>query len=50
MPRRRDGPYQRRRLHATVAGESLGSPTLKATDGATVKNLLYTFEGCFDVT
>jgi hypothetical protein len=35
---------------ATVAGESLGGPTLKATDGATVKNLLYTFEGCFDVT
>jgi hypothetical protein len=35
---------------ATVAGESLGGPTLKATDGATVKNLLHTFEGCFDVT
>jgi hypothetical protein len=35
---------------AIVAGESLGGPTLKATDGATVKNLLYTFEGCFDVT
>jgi hypothetical protein len=33
---------------ATVAGESLGGPTLKARDGREVKNLLYTFEGCFD--
>jgi len=40
-----DGCYS-----ATVAGETLGGPTLKGTDGATVKNLLYTFEGCFDVT
>jgi len=35
---------------ATVAGESLGGPTLRTADGSTVKNLLYTFEGCFDVT
>jgi hypothetical protein len=35
---------------ATVAGESLGGPTLRTDEGATVKNLLYTFEGCFDVT
>jgi hypothetical protein len=33
---------------ATVAGESLGGPTLKALDGSDVRNLLYTFEGCFD--
>jgi hypothetical protein len=33
---------------ATVAGESLGGPTLKAPDGREVRNLLYTFEGCFD--
>ena len=33
---------------ATVSGESLGGPTLKAADGTPVKNLLYTFEGCFD--
>ena len=33
---------------ATVSGETLGGPTLKATDGTYVKNLLYTFEGCFD--
>jgi len=35
---------------ATVEGESLGSPTLKAPDGHAVKNLLYAFEGCFDTT
>jgi hypothetical protein len=35
---------------ATVSGESLGGPTLKAADGRPVKNLLYTFEGCFDTT
>jgi hypothetical protein len=28
----------------------LGGPTLKASDGADVRNLLYTFEGCFDTT
>lgn len=33
---------------ATVAGESLGGPILKASDGSDVKNLLYSFEGCFD--
>ena len=35
---------------ATVAGESLGGPTLKAPDGRQVRNLLYAFEGCFDTT
>jgi hypothetical protein len=35
---------------ASVSGESLGGPTLKATDGRTVRNLLYAFEGCFDTT
>ena len=35
---------------ATVAGESLGGPTLKASDERDVRNLLYTFEGCFDTT
>jgi hypothetical protein len=28
----------------------LGGPTLKALDGSDVRNLLYTFEGCFDTT
>jgi len=35
---------------ATVSGENLGGPTLRAKDGTEVKNLLYTFEGCFDTT
>jgi hypothetical protein len=35
---------------ASVSGESLGGPTLKAADGRTVRNLLYAFEGCFDTT
>jgi hypothetical protein len=35
---------------ATVAGEGLGGPTLKASDGAEVRNLLYAFEGCFDTS
>ncbi len=35
---------------ATVSGESLGGPTLKASDGSPVRNLLYAFEGCFDTT
>jgi hypothetical protein len=36
---------------ATAAGESLGGPILKTADGAAdVRNLLYTFEGCFDTT
>ena len=33
---------------ATAEGETLGGPTLKATNGRDVRNLLYTFEGCFD--
>ena len=33
---------------ATVAGESLGGPILRASDGSDVRNLLYSFEGCFD--
>jgi len=40
-----DGCYS-----ATVSGESLGGPTLRATDGRSVRNLLYAFEGCFDTT
>ena len=35
---------------ASVSGESLGGPTLKAADGRTVRTLLYAFEGCFDTT
>lgn len=35
---------------ATAAAETLGGPTLKAADGRDVRNLLYTFEGCFDTT
>jgi hypothetical protein len=35
---------------ASVSGETLGGPTLKASDGRTVRNLLYAFEGCFDTT
>jgi hypothetical protein len=35
---------------ATIAGESLGGPTLKASDGSVVRNLLYAFDGCFDTT
>lgn len=33
---------------ATLEGDTLGGPTLEKTDGTSVKNLLYTFEGCFD--
>lgn len=40
-----DGCYM-----ATVAGENLGGPTLKASDGREVRNLLYAFDGCFDTT
>jgi hypothetical protein len=40
-----DGCYM-----ATVSGESLGGPTLRASDGREVRNLLYAFEGCFDTT
>jgi hypothetical protein len=35
---------------ATVDGAQLGGPTLKSSDGIDVRNLLYTFEGCFDTT
>ena len=35
---------------AMVDGSQLGGPTLKAADGRDVRNLLYTFEGCFDTT
>jgi hypothetical protein len=35
---------------ATASRESLGGPTLKAENGRDVRNLLYTFEGCFDTT
>jgi hypothetical protein len=35
---------------ATVEGNNLGGPTLKTADGKDVKNLLFTFEGCFDTT
>jgi hypothetical protein len=37
---------------ATVDGAEghLGGPTLKAWDGSDVRNLLYSFEGCFDTT
>ena len=35
---------------ARLNGESLGGPTLKRADGTPVRNLLYTFEGCFDRT
>lgn len=32
---------------ATAEGETLGGPTLRASDGSDVRNLLYVFEGCF---
>jgi ABC-2 type transport system permease protein len=37
---------------ATADGSEahIGGPTLTTRDGATVTNLLYTFEGCFDTT
>jgi hypothetical protein len=35
---------------ASVAGEALGGPTLKTRDGRSVRNLLYAFDGCFDIT
>jgi hypothetical protein len=38
-----DGCYS-----ATAEGERLGGPILKASNGADVRNLLYSFEGCFD--
>jgi len=35
---------------ATANGEGMGGPTLTASDGRTVRNVLYVFEGCFDTT
>ena len=35
---------------AMAAGENLGGPTLKSSDGRDVRNLLYAFDGCFDTT
>jgi len=37
---------------ATVDGAEahLGGPTLTASNGSNVRNVLYTFEGCFDTT
>ena len=35
---------------ATVNGTQIGGPTLKTLDGGDVRNLLNTFEGCFDTT
>jgi hypothetical protein len=33
-----------------AAESQLGGPTIKTADGSTVRNLLYSFEGCFDTT
>jgi hypothetical protein len=37
---------------ATIDGaeSAMGGPTIMASDGSNVRNLLYTFEGCFDTT
>jgi hypothetical protein len=35
---------------ATAEGEQFGGPTLTARSGRAVRNLLHTFEGCFDTT
>jgi hypothetical protein len=35
---------------ADGAEAHIGGPTLSIRDGATLTNLLYTFDGCFDVT
>jgi len=35
---------------AAAEGDQLGGPTLKASDGGEIRNLLYVFEGCFDPT
>jgi hypothetical protein len=37
---------------ATIEGgeATLGGPTIATSDARTVRNLLYAFEGCFDVT
>jgi hypothetical protein len=42
-----DGCY---RATADGAEAHLGGPTLTTPDGGSVRNLLYTFEGCFDPT
>ena len=33
-----------------AAESDMGGPTIMASDGRNVRNLLYTFEGCFDTT
>jgi hypothetical protein len=33
-----------------AAEAQLGGPTIKASDGRIVRNVLYGFEGCFDTT
>jgi hypothetical protein len=33
-----------------AAESQLGGPTIKTANGTTVRNLLYSFEGCFDTT
>jgi hypothetical protein len=35
---------------ADGAEAHVGGPTLKTLRGATVRNLLYAFDGCFDTT
>jgi hypothetical protein len=35
---------------ASSAGENLGGPMLRTSDGRQIKNLLYAFEGCFSMT
>ena len=40
-----DGCYS-----ASASGEGLGGPVLSVRDGSKTRNLLYTFEGCFDTT
>jgi hypothetical protein len=35
---------------ATIEGSNLGGPTLKTSDGRDVRNLLFTFDGCFDTS
>ena len=35
---------------ATIEGNNLGGPTLKTSDGRDVRNLLFTFEWCFDTS
>jgi hypothetical protein len=42
-----DGCYS---ATADGAEAHLGGPTLTTSDGRSVRNLLYTFEGCFDPT